>query len=142
MSCILKSGIGGSSPTGIVAGSDGAAGIEIDFESRRLYWAEYWDHRISSSNLDGSDIVSIAQTLDPYGIALVGRRIYWGLFSGQVQSRSKFGMVIRNETIGTAPMRHFTAPNWSPSRSRENHCEQELCSGVCVLSSKSFKCLQ
>ena len=141
-SCILKAGTDGSSPAGIVQGAHGAHGIQIDFQYRRLYWTEYLNNRIRSSNLDGGDVVIVVHTLSrPYGIALFGQRVYWGEIGG-VRSSLKSGMEIRDEFTGTGITRHFVVPNSNPPKNRQNHCENRNCSGVCVLSRTSFKCLE
>ena len=141
--CVLRAGTDGAGATGIVMGSRGAFGVQIDFESRRLYWAEYWENRIRSSNLDGSDLVTlISETFSPYGIAHLGQKIYWGQhFSGEIRSTSKSGTEIGHEATVGAKMKHLVAPNWNPPRNRVNQCEQQVCLGVCVLSRTSFECL-
>ena len=139
---ILKAGTDGSNPTGIVKCSEGAYGIQIDYKAKRLYWAEYYVDRIRSSDLDGGDVVTIAETPAPYGIALVDQRIYWGEYSsGLVYSISVEGTGIRNETNAIARTRNFVYSNWNPPKNRSNDCEQQSCGFVCVLSRTSFKCL-
>ena len=126
-----------------MADSRGANGIAIDFESRELYWAEYYDNRIRSSNLEGGAVVKTAQTTGPYGIAVAGQRIYWGgLNSGVVESKSKSGKETPIQVASDADSNVFMAPNWIPPKSRRNDCEQQNCRGLCVLSRTSYTCVE
>ena len=53
---ILKAGMDGSDMTLIVSGLESPAGIVIDNEASRLYWADRVANVIQSSNLAGGDI--------------------------------------------------------------------------------------
>lgn len=142
-SIILKAGMDGSEPTSLVRGSGDADGIDIDLQSKRIYWAEFYNNRIGSSNLHGGDMFTVAlNTSGPYGIAIVGERVWWGHpWSGVVQSVSKSGSGIRTEFTAQYNTRQFVVPNWEPLTTRQNHCDQQICLGICVLSPNSFRCL-
>ena len=146
---VRKGGMDGSNPTTIVpavtTGRAEADAILIDFNARRLYWTHWGHGLIQSSNLDGGDIVTIHErSQKPYGLALVGDRIYWGYWdtSTVLESSSlKPGSEIRVELTGKAVTRLFTVPLWNPPRNRTNNCEGIACSGVCVLTPTSYTCL-
>ena len=141
---ISKGGLDGSNVTDLVAGVE-ACGIQIDFTARRLYWAEYGSYIIQSSNLDGSDVITIHELPErPFGIALLGDRMYWGYWKGStaIQSSStEPGSDTRVEHTGNAFTRLFTVPLWNPPRNRTNHCESIICVGVCVLTPDAYRCL-
>ena len=141
--CILKAGTDGSSPTGIVAGARAAHGIQIDFQSRRLYWAEWYESRIRSSNLDGGDVMTVNKNSRPFGISLVGSRIFWSEhLPGELQSMETSGSEVRTETSGMFITAHIVTLDWSLPKNRPNPCARQDCSGICVLSRTSFKCLK
>ena len=142
--CIFKAGTDGSSPTGIVAGAQAAHGIQIDFQSRRLYWAEWFDSRIRSSNLDGGEVLTVNGNSRPFGISLVGSRIFWSDYLGELRSMLKSGREILNvrETSGMYIPAHIAATDWNLPKNRPNHCASQDCSGLCVLTRTSFKCLE
>ena len=73
---VFTAGMDGVNPKSLVSGFRAATGIQIDFEMRRLYWSDFGNMRILSSNLDGSGIVTIHQLAqNPLGIALVDARL-------------------------------------------------------------------
>ena len=66
-------------------------------------------------------------------------RLYWGYYdSNALQSMTHRGTDIRNETVLTAYMRHFTVPMRDAPK---NHCEGRSCDGLCVLTATSFFCV-
>ena len=142
---VFQGGMDGSNPTNFPEVTGEADGIQIDFNTRRLYWAQYGQGLIQSSNLDGTDLVTIQERpAGPFGLALVGSRVYWGYWSsnGAIESSSvEPGSEIRVEITGRVVTRHFTVPLWNPPRNRTNDCEGIECSGVCVLTPSSYKCL-
>ena len=141
---IFKAGMDGMNKTPLVSGSLRGYGIQIDLETRRLYWADETNRRIQSSNLDGTDVVTIQQLSGgPFGLALADQRLYWGYRnSNTVQSSGiQPGAEVRVEYTGTYLTRYFAAPNWNPPKNRTNHCEQVDCSGVCVLTPHSYRCI-
>ena len=140
---ILKAGMDGSNPIRIVTALGEPCGIIIDYHSSRLYWADLGTKEIQSSNLEGGDIVTvITLQVGPYGIALLGDKLYWGHYqSNAVQSCSTSGTGLRTVHDGTTITWQFTVPAWGLSRNRTDHCEQHTCSNVCVLTPTSFRCL-
>ena len=131
----------------IVKGFGDAYGIQIDIEKRRLYWANRGYKRILSSNVDGGDVVILHQLYDagPYGLALLGDRLYWGhLDSNLIQTGgTQPGSNVRVEYIGSGPTGLFTAPVWNPPTNRTNPCNKWSCSAsnVCVLGPNSIRCV-
>ena len=142
---VRKGGMDGSNPTNLVAGSGWANGIQIDFTTRRLYWADRDNKRIQSSNLYGGDVRTIVDQLPafPSGIALVDDRLYWGSWgsyrieSMSIQNRSDQRV---EHTERSAP-HHLTVPLRNLPPNRRNHCEGRVCSGVCVLTPSSYTCV-
>ena len=121
----------------------GAGGIQVDVRTKRLYWATF-DSRIMSSNLDGTDVVTIHQvSANLYGLALLDERLYWGYsVPNSIQSSSvQADADIRVEYSETAPTIHFTAPAGNKVGNRRNHCERIACEGVCVLTATSSSCV-
>ena len=122
--------------------------MQIDFVSMRLYWTgPSWDiSGICSRSLEGGETVTSGSSTNPdrpYGIAVLGERIYWGTFEGSsLNSMLKSGTDFRFEGDVENGTFQFAGPNWNPPRNRINHCEQQHCEGVCVLSRRSFKCLK
>ena len=83
---IRKGGMDGSNPTNLVVGAGDAVGIQIDFQTRRLYWTNHDCNRIQYSNLDGSGIVTahhLSKSDKPMGIAIYGDRLYWSYWGGE-----------------------------------------------------------
>lgn len=143
-STIHKAGMDGSNPIIIVRGRDEPCGIVIDFQSSRLYWADQVGKKIQSSNLDGSGLSTLIQGLPngPFGMAVVGNRLFWGhYYSSVVKSSAMTGLDAKVMYNGTVNTRHFVATNWDLPMNRTNDCEQSACSGVCVLAPTLFRCL-
>ena len=142
---VLRAGMDGTRLNNLVSGSGQSDGIQIDFSSRRLYWAETGNQRIRSSDLEGGDVMTTitAQLSNaPFGVSLVGDRLYWGYWnSNAFQSMTHRGTDVRNETVLTAHTWHFTVPMWDAPKTRVNHCEGRSCADVCVLTATSFTCL-
>ena len=140
---IVRAGMDGSNVATIVSGLDRPAGITIDFHGSKLYWADWRSNKIQSSGLDGSGVVALMQlSSGPYGIAVTGERLYWSLFDAKImQSATKTGEDIRMVHFGRAGIYHLTVPDWTAIKNRTNPCRVQACSGVCVLTSSSYKCL-
>ena len=144
---IFKSEMDGSNAAEIVSGLQYPAGIAIDFDSSRLFWADYNTGIIQSSNLDGTDVQLVVQlsggTL-PWGIAITGDRLFWGTYiPNSLQSSDKSGQDIMTLYNGTYTIRHLTFATANPAQTRPNHCEGQTCySGICVLNKGSFRCVE
>ena len=143
--CIVKGGMDGSNPEILIPGLTNPLGIVIDFEASRLYWAEFNDNRIQSSNLQGGDIITAVQMSGSglYGIAIAKDRIFWGNYVDRsLQSSSKTGEDVRTLAVQDYYIRHITlVPDLTLPRNRTNHCDRHECSKVCVLTATSFRCV-
>ena len=134
----------GNHVTEIISGLSYPAGIAVEFDSRRLFWAEYEGNRIQSSNLDGTDVqlvVQLSGNTSPLGIAVHGDRLFWGnVYSKSLQSSEITGQDVRTLYNSTHGIQHLTAAIQDPSQTRPNHCEgQECSSGICVLTRNSYR---
>ena len=143
-SSIWKSGMDGSSPSKLVAGLFNPYGIVIDFQMSKLFWADADTSKIQSSNLDGSDVRTIIRHVAwPHGMVFVGNRLYWGTSGmNQMQSSTKKGTDIRTHYTDTDDIKYVTVvPDIERPTNRPNHCLGQQCSGICVLTTNSYKCL-
>ena len=144
---VWKAGMDGSNITGLVTGSGDAAGIQIDFKTSRIYWADRSDVEIKSSNLSGGDVITIVPNATAYGLALLGDRLYWGDSDNQFKVESRRiqpGSPVRVEHTENFAVMHLTVSNLNPPKNRKNHCDEgRACPGsVCVLTSASYKCFK
>ena len=138
----------GSSPTELVTGLNGPYGITIDFKESRLYWVTGASGKVQSSDMHGQDIKTILQSQSnawPRGVGLLGSRIYWTSFEdegGQFESSDKSGKDIKLLHNDTNAHYHIApVPRLDLPTSRTNHCENQSCSKVCVLTPTSYKCV-
>ena len=135
----------GSDVTVLVSGLQYAMGIVVDYDSSRLYWAGHTTSRIQSSNTAGGDVRTVVQlpaSTGPWGLTLHGNKLYWGNeLAKSLQSSSKTGENVR--TLYTAPnsIFHLTMTTRNLTRTRRNDCEGQACSGICVLTGMTFRCL-
>ena len=141
---VATGGMDGSNPRNLVAGTGQASSIQIDLQNRRLYWANRSNKTIQSSSLNGDDVVTIHKLSEkPFGIALLRTKLYWGyngantVQSGGIQP----GSDVQVEHTVSVSTRHFTVPIWNLPINRANHCSGRVCSGVCVLTPTSYKCV-
>ena len=150
-SSILKSELDGNNPVTLVTGLRSAWGIAIDFLSQRLYWADnyyFGANKIQSSDLQGLDVRTVFQVSDgkephPYGVAVVGNRIYWSIVhSGRLQSGNKSGGQIITHYNSTISLWNLAVvPSIDMPRNHINHCAGHNCQKVCVLTATSSRCL-
>ena len=142
-----RSGMDGSNPLSIISGLNGPRGIKVDFEESRIYFTVASDHKIESSNFQGGDrrtVIQVSSDSYPYGIVLLNNKIYWAnLYSKTIQCCTKDGgdtEILLN--TGTSGVGYLTAvPMLNLPRNRINHCAQQSCSKVCVLTTTSSRCL-
>ena len=148
-SSIWRSKLDGRNPVTLVTGLKDPHGIAIDFSSQRLYWADKDANKIQSSDLQGQDVQTVFQVSDgldryPYGVAVVGNRIYWGTHGSRLQSGSKSGgQIITHCYRSILSLGQLSVvPNIDLPRNRTNHCEGHNCPKVCVLTATSYRCLE
>ena len=133
-------------PVQIVSGLSSPAGIAVDYNSRKLFWADYGTYKIQSSDLDGRNVQTVARVSKPYGIAVYETRLYFGTFSSPsvLKSCDLTGRNMKMFYRNPKKMRHITvATSHSPPATRTNHCGGWTCpeKGMCVLTEHSFRCL-
>ena len=146
-SSIWRSDLDGSNGVRILDHLKYPYGIAIDFSSRRLYWADFEDSRIQSSDLQGRNFratFKLPNESYPTGVVVIGHRIYWGTWgSGKLQSGGKVGRQIITYYNGADTIHHLAVvPSTALSRNRTNHCEVPGCPKVCVLTATSYRCLE
>lgn len=143
-SSIATAGMDGTSPRTIVTGLTEPCGIVVDFSVSRLYWADWEAGKIQSSDLNGRDVRTLFPASQPYGIVVVGERIIWAN-KGNRELWSRSGREFKNASrlhTDNHYIRHLAVvPNFGLPNSRENHCDGQNCTRVCVLSALSFRCL-
>ena len=146
---IWRSELDGRNPVTLVTGLRNPYGIAIDFSSQRLYWTESYANTIQSSDLRGQGVQTVFQVSDgldryPWGVGVVGDRIYWGTQgSYTLQSGSKSGGQIVTHYNGTNYLSNLAVvPSPDLPRNRTNHCEGHNCRKVCVLTATSSRCLE
>ena len=121
-------------------------GIALDHDFNRLFWVEYETHKLRSSNINGGEVQEILQLSKdsgPWGITLTGGRIYWGNYSNKtLQSCTKSGQDAQILYEAPHGINQLAFVNSGRDRiNRKNDCEGQSCSNICVLNSKSFRCL-
>ena len=144
---VSRSGMDGRDLSVIVTELGYPKGIAIDFQSSRLYWADSGYNRVQSSNLGGTDIQTVFQLPTDsgvFGIALHGGRIYctdWK--SKQLQSFTMAGQDVRMLHEDTQRLQHLAiiSSRSDLPRNRTNHCANQQCPKLCVLTRISFRCV-
>ena len=115
---IFKAELDGSNLVKIISGIKSPRGITIDFGSLRLFWADYSDNKIYSSNLDGTDVrlvVQLSSGAGPWGIEVTDEKLVWGMKDRwAIQSSDKTGQGIKNLYNGTNPIYHLTIATPNP----------------------------
>ena len=145
---IWRSWMDGTNSTQLVTGLNGPRGITIDFHhSRRLYWVSFHDRRVESSDMEGQDFKTILQlsaVSDPIGVGVLGGRLYWTTSSQRTLESStvsgKDVQLLHNDTSQLFYMTVVPRPDYLP-QNRQNHCENQSCTKVCVLTPTSYRCL-
>ena len=130
----------------IVPGLNWPIGIAIDYDSRRLFWADFGTNKVQSSNFHGTDVRLVKQLkkgTNPSGIAIHKDRLFWGNHgSYTLQSSDKAGKHVRTLYNGTKAVYHLTVRIQNPVQTRVNHCEGQDCSGgICVVNRNSYRCV-
>ena len=140
---IFKAEMDGTNLVEIVPHLGHPTGIAIDYDSSRLYWVDCSTNKVQSSNLEGTDVELVAQSEGcPWGIAVNSGSIFWGTYTSKsLQTSDKAGQDVRTLFDGTHGIQHLTVAAPSPVQTRKNHCEGQICSGICVLTADSFSCI-
>ena len=144
---VSRAGMDGWDPSVIVTGLGVPYGIAIDFQSSRLYWADGGYNRVQSSNLEGTDIqtvITLPRDSVPFGIALHGGRIYctnW--ITKRLQSFTTAGQDVRVLHEDSNNLKHLAVISSRSDlpRNRTNHCANQQCPKLCVLTRTSFRCV-
>ena len=142
---LMRAQMDGSNVAQLLGGLRTPSGITIDYDGSRIFWTEHWGDKISSSNLDGTDvriIVTPKPCSSPWGIALHKNRMYWSDWSYYtLQRSSKSGQDVRTLFTGTGYIQQVTTTSRNFPTSRQNHCEGQNCSSICILTTSSFRCV-
>ena len=143
---IKRAGMDGSNPTTLVTGLGQPWDITVDLKTSKLFWTDYYNDKIESSNLDGGErrtVISLFSFAAPTGVAVSNDRLYWGESRGRkLQSSTMDGqdvIILHTEVdyiYGVAVVTDLILP-----RNRTNHCARNSCSKVCVLTPTSSRCL-
>lgn len=120
-------------------------GLAIDFESKRIYWADALEDRIDMADFNGNNRVQVVQrATHPFGVTLFGAYVYWtdwynksvfrALKTGnstpeEVRHNIRAALEIRSVGIERQPN------DWNP-------CAQENggCSHLCLFKRDSYIC--
>ena len=141
---IFKAHMDGSNVEDVVTGLSIPAGIAIDPVASRLFWVDYDMNKVQSSRLDGHDVHLVTQLSSrPWGIAVDSSgRLFWGTYDSKLlQTSETTGINMRTLHTATHSIQHLTMAGPGPVQTRQNHCEGQNCSGICVLTATSFRCL-
>ena len=147
---IVRAGMDGSDRVTIATYPSSSAnelrGITIDFQNSRLCWVSANGNKIQSSNADGGSvetILSLPSGSWPIGIGIFGDRIYWTTHGNyMVKSCTKTGQDVQTLYTGSSSLFHLAiVPELYPPAVRTNHCEKLSCTGVCVLTPTSSRCV-
>ena len=133
-------------------GDGGVAGITVDSNSDRVFWAYYGANRIMSSFRNGSGADAIFQLdsgTEPWGLTKLDDLIYWGGFGDYtLQSSTTTGEEMITLYYGTSRIHQLTFVPMQEDLNElrnfekvDNPCEERGCSHICVLSAKSFRCV-
>ena len=82
-------------------------GLTIDYTSDRIFWADSKRDYIGSSNLDGSDIITVAKNVhNPYSLTVFEDSIYW--------ANRKTGKIFRTSKSTGSITQEFEIQFYSP----------------------------
>ena len=149
----MRAQMDGTNVITVLSGLGQPVGITIDLDESRLLWSEYGSQKIGSSAMDGSDIFVVAdnetETGDgglsvrhPWGIAVHNDYVYWG--NSDLQSLHRCSKWVGNaETVltGQGYIKPLTTNKWNFHITRPNDCEGKNFGGICVLTTKSYRCV-
>ena len=144
---IMKAWMDGTNSVEIVSGLRHPMGVTMDYESPRLFWVEQGSKKVQSSGSDGSNVVTLAQLKDtPLGIAVDATRVYFSSYAipSVLRSCNKTGGDMKELYTydGGDEMGHIALiTSRPPLATRQNHCANQNCSGICVLIPNSYRCL-
>ena len=143
---IKWAGMDGSNPTRLVNELRFPYGITIDLKTSKLFWTDYWQDKIESSNLEGGDrqtVVQLPADVYPIGTAVANGRIYWAEYgSKKLQSSTTDGndlVTLYSETHGILGITLVSDLNLPHSRT--NHCAEHSWAKVCVITPIASRCL-
>ena len=142
---IFKAEMDGSNLVKIVKDLGAPAGIAVDLGALHLFWVDHNTNTVQSSYLNGTSVQLVAQLRyvdKPWGVAVDGDRLFWGNYASKsIQTSDRTGQDVRTLYNGTHFIQHLTLGARNPAQTRQNHCEGQTCSGICVLTAKSFRCI-
>ena len=82
--------------------------ITLDYQRRRVYWADAFMNKIEHSFYNGSDrVVLLGGLVHPFGLALVGELLFWTESSDRsvrvTHSRQSLGVSVLRESLRFRP---------------------------------------
>ena len=134
----------GSGQYQIVTGLKYPCGIVIDFQMSRMYWTDCLLQKIQSIKINGGDVDTIVEGLPgPRGIALIGENMFFGnLYNNALQSITIEGTNNRTHHTDSHGIWYLTVvPDMERPTNRTNHCKGQHCTGICVLTTTSSRCI-
>lgn len=119
-------------------------GLAIDHPNSRLYWTDAKLRTIESIHLDGTDRRIILQGVvkHPYAIAVFEGRLYWSDWTTHsIDSCDKFTGKNHHTLIKEKDYIYgITIYHPNNQKQTNNPCLRSMCSDICLLSKKSYKC--
>ena len=145
----MKANLDGSNATPIVVGLDRPAGIVVDSDAGKIYWADEDRKVIHTSDLEGGDrriVVELSASSGPFGIVIHRNLLYIGNWAARsIQSVDKnTGADLNTVYSISGNVREITIFDFATARchaSKDNPCEGYRCSHVCVPTITSYRCL-
>ena len=153
---IVRANMDGTSSYPIVTGQRSPAGIVIDYEFARLYWVDYYDNVIKSSDLDGQEVYTVANLgssprVYPGGIDILNdRSLYWttessGIYRCNLTTACDVIEFVYTPSVELADLKlvHSSRQPVEGSRfkRRLDPCESDPCSDIWALRPNSYSCL-
>ena len=135
----------GSDVSVIVAGLVRPNGLAIDFHSSSLYWTG--NSKVQSCSLQGTNVQTLIELPTgsvTHGITLFSNRIYFTTWaSKKLQSLTTAGTELRELHTDTSNVFNLAIMSSRPDlpRNRTNHCANQKCPKLCVLTGTSFRCV-
>ncbi|XP_014224711.1 low-density lipoprotein receptor-related protein 4-like isoform X3 [Trichogramma pretiosum] len=119
-------------------------GLSIDYEARKLYWADALKDRIEVSDLSGRyRIALVPEAVNAFGLSQYGNHLFWGDWFKEMIERAdkrtgKDRNQIRTALDGTTEIRAVSASRqtgWTPCA-----MENGGCTHLCFYTRKNYTC--
>ncbi|KAF7998627.1 hypothetical protein HCN44_011035 [Aphidius gifuensis] len=119
-------------------------GLSIDFDSKKIYWADTMKNRIEMADLNGNYRVQIVPVANrPYGLSQYGEYIFWAGWDQDIIQRAdkatgngRINMRISmKEVTGIKAVSKDRQKGWSPCV-----VDNGGCSHLCLFARKNYTC--